>query len=95
MTSFQNCRTLETRCEQCQKAKEKGHTELTTITAATATASSIHQDALNTQFKIGKCGHNNLPANCSPDRKKSYNCREKNHFTGLYENQGASPEGRM
>ena len=43
-----HCRTLETWCKQFQKAKEKCHTELTMITAATAIASSVHQDTLKT-----------------------------------------------
>ena len=41
---LQYCKTLEQRCEQYQKAQIKGRAELTTLSAATATASSVHQD---------------------------------------------------
>ena len=41
------CKTLETHCEQHQKTKEKACAELTSITAASATSSSMYQDAIN------------------------------------------------
>ena len=41
---LQHCKTLEQRCEQYQKAQIKGRAELTTLSAETATASSVHQD---------------------------------------------------
>ena len=37
-----HCKLLEKQCEQFQKAQQKGRTDLTTITAASATNSSIH-----------------------------------------------------
>ena len=42
-----HCKLLKSYCEQYQGAREKGCTQLTTITAASAMASSIHQDALH------------------------------------------------
>ena len=46
---------LEQQCEQFQKAQIKGRAELTTLSAATATASSVHQDNVtlhNTQCNL-------------------------------------------
>ena len=79
------CRTLETWCEQFPKTKghERGHVKLTTITAATATTSSIHQDTLNTQFKCTKCGHYHLPSSCPAYGKKLYNFGNKGYFMSL------------
>ena len=51
------CKLLELRWEQCQKAKEKGQADLTTITATTATASSIHTDTISTYPRCNKCGY--------------------------------------
>ena len=42
----QHYRTLEQCCEQYQKAQLKGHAELTTLFAATATSSLVHQDVI-------------------------------------------------
>ena len=39
---LQHCKTLEQRCEQYQKAQIKGRAELTSLSAATATASLVH-----------------------------------------------------
>ena len=61
--SLSNCRILEAWCKQFKKAKEKGHTELNTITLAIATSSSIHQDTLNIQCTT--CGHSHPPTNCT------------------------------
>ena len=50
---------LEQHYEHFQKAQIKGRAELTTLSAATATASSVHQDTItvhNTQCM--KCGYN-------------------------------------
>ena len=43
-------------CKQLQR-KKKGHAEVTTIIATTASTSSIHQDTLNTKLKCGKYGY--------------------------------------
>ena len=40
---LQHCKLLEQHCEQFQKAQARGRAELTTLSAATATTSSIHQ----------------------------------------------------
>ena len=52
---FLHCKKLEACCEQYQKAKERGHANLASITAAT---SSLHIDAMSkSQPCCYKCGH--------------------------------------
>ena len=54
-----HCKLLESCCEHYQNAKEKGCADLTTITAATSSASSIHTDTLSTYpcCNKGGCSH--------------------------------------
>ena len=60
-----HCQLLKTQCKQHQKAKENRQANLTTLTAATASSLSIHQDGLTTHPKCPKCGylhpHNQCP----------------------------------
>ena len=81
---LQHCKTLEQRCEQYQKARIKGRAELTTLSAATATASSVHQDNVtlhNTQCT--RCGYKHPRDNCPAKGKECYNCHGLNHYTAL------------
>ena len=81
---LQHCKTLEQRCEQYQKAQSKGRAELTTLSAATATASSVHQDNVtihNTQCT--GCGYKHPCDNCPAKGKECYNCHWLNHYTAL------------
>ena len=81
---LQHCKTLEQRCEQYQKAQIKGRAELTTLSAATATASSVHQDNVtlhNTQCT--RCGYKHPRDNCPAKGKECYNCHGLNHYTVL------------
>ena len=81
---LQHCKTLEQRCEQYQKAQIKGRAELTTLSAATATASSVHQDNVtihNTQCTT--CGYKHPRDNCPAKGKECYNCHGLNHYTAL------------
>ena len=81
---LQHCKTLEQRCEQYQKAQIKGRAELTTLSAATATASSVHQDSVtihNTQCT--RCGYKHPHDNCPAKGKECYNCHGLNHYTAL------------
>ena len=52
-----HCQLFEACCKQYQKAKEKGWADITSITAVTTTASSIHTDALSTFPWCTKCGY--------------------------------------
>ena len=56
-----HCKLLESRCKQYQKARESGWTDLTSISAATASASSIHTYALTTQACCNKSSYMHLP----------------------------------
>ena len=81
---LQHCKTLDQRCEQYQKAQIKGRAELTTLSAATARASSVHQDNVtlhNTQCT--RCGYKHPLDNCPAKGKECYNCHGLNHYTAL------------
>ena len=45
---LKHCKLLEQQYEQFQKAQQKGRADLTSIVAASATNSSIHQDSIST-----------------------------------------------
>ena len=55
------CKVLESRCEQYQKTRERWQANLTSISAATASASSIHTNTLTTQACCNKCGYTHPP----------------------------------
>ena len=60
------CQLLESHCEMFQKAKEKGHAELTSLSAVTSSASSVYQDALSAYPKCLQCGYYHSPSNGQP-----------------------------
>ena len=81
---LQHCKTLEQRCEQYQKAQIKGRAELTTHSAATATASSVHQDNVTLHnTTCTRCGYKHPCDNCPTKGKECYNCHGLNHYTVL------------
>ena len=80
---LQHCKLLEQCCEQFQKAQARGRAELTTLSAATATTSSIHQDAISINHQCGKCGHKHPRGNCPAAGKECYNCHGTGHYTAL------------
>ena len=61
--TFRMSQLLESHYEQYQKAKEKGQTDLTSITTTTSTALSIHADTLSTFPQCSKCGYSHPLAN--------------------------------
>ena len=67
-----HCKMLEAQCEQYQKAKERGHADLASITAAT---SSLHLDALSSPKhwckKYGYCHPN---GKCPAKGQQCYAC---------------------
>ena len=73
---------LEAHCEQYQKAKERGHTYLASITATT---SSLHLDAI-TKSKLccNKCGYSHPNGKC----QQCYACGGYNHYTALCQQRG-------
>ena len=73
---------LESWCEQFQKAKERDHADLASITAAT---SSLHLDAVSTSSKhhCMKCGYSHPPTKCPAKGQQCYACGGYYHFTVL------------
>ena len=81
---LQHYKTLEQCCEQFQKAQVKGWVELTTLSAATATSSSVHQDAITIyNTKCMKCSYKHPWGNCIASGKECYNCHRTGHYTAL------------
>ena len=80
---LQHCKLLEQCCEQFQKAQARGRAELTTLSAVTATTSSIHQDAISINHQCGKCGHKHPRHNCPAAGKECYNCHGTGYYTAL------------
>ena len=68
---FPHCQLLKTWCEQFHKAKEKGQANLTSLTAATASSSSIHQDTLTAHPKCPKCDYPTPRTNAQPTVKSA------------------------
>ena len=58
------CQLLGSCCKMFQKAKEKGYAELTSLSAVTSSASSIHQDALSASPRCPQCSYYHSPDNC-------------------------------
>ena len=67
------CKLLKLWCEQCQKAKEREQADLTTITAATTSASSIHANSLSAYSCCHNCGYSHPPCQCPAQCQSCYN----------------------
>ena len=81
---LQHYKTLEQSCEQYQKAQLKGRAELTTLSAATATSSSVHQDAINfSHTQCTKCGYKHPQDKYPATGKECHNCHRTGHYTAL------------
>ena len=79
--SFLNyCTQLEARCKQYQQAQVQGRTQLTSITVALATPSSLHAQSATTNVS---CGYTHPCVNCPAFNRECYNCHNKGHFTAL------------
>ena len=76
-----HCKLLESRCEQYQKARERGCASLALITVALA--SSIHIDALTTSSHTHKCGYSHPSTKCPAYGQQCYTFSSSNHFTAL------------
>ena len=78
---------LESCCEQYQKARKRGHANLISITSATA--SSIHADALTVSPHncCNKCGYSHPHTKCQAQGQQCYTCSSYNHFTALCRQQ--------
>ena len=79
------CTQLEARCEQYQQTQVQGRAQLTAITAASATPSSLHANTQSTTTNISckRCGYTHLCTNGPAFNCECYNCHNKGHFTAL------------
>ena len=80
-----HCKQLEARYKQFQQAQVQGTVQLTTITAASASPSSLHANTQSTTTHLDckRCGYSHPWANCSAYSCECYNCHNKGHFTAL------------
>ena len=77
---------LEAHYEQYQKAKERGHANLASITAAT---SSLHIDAMSkSKPSCYKCGYSHPNGKCLAKGHQCYVCSGYNHYTVLCQQKG-------
>ena len=74
---------LVSSCEQYQKAEEREWADLTSITAVTSSASSIHADALITFPWRKTCGYFHPINKCPAKGQTCYACGGYNQYTGL------------
>ena len=83
-TLLQHCKQLEQRCEQFQKAQQRGRAELTTLANASVTHTSIHQDAITTHQNCHKCRYNHhINRDCPARGQRCYKCNKLGHFSHL------------
>ena len=76
-----HCKMFKACCKQYQMAKERGHTNLASITGIT---SSLHLDAI-TKVKLccNKCGFSHPNGKCLAKGQQCYVCGGYNHYTAL------------
>ena len=79
-----HCKLLEQCCEQFQKAQAKGTAELTTLSAALSTTSSIHQDTVATNNpKCSQCSYSHPHVSHPASGQECKKCNGTGHFTTL------------
>ena len=79
--TLQATRTMQ--CEQFQKAQQRGRAELTTLANASATHTSIHQDAIPTHQNCHRCRYNHNNRDCPARKQRCYKCNNLGHFSHL------------
>ena len=79
----QHCKWPEQWCKQFRKAQQKGRVELTTLTTASATHTSLHQDAITTYCNCHRCGYSQQQNNCPAIGQRCHKCKGMNHFSSL------------
>ena len=81
-----HCKMVEAHCEQYQKAKERGHANLASITAAT---SSLLIDAMSTSKpSYYKCRYSHPNGKCPAKVQQCFVCSGYNHYTALCQQKG-------
>ena len=86
-TLLHHCKLLEQRCKQFRKAQQKGQAELTTLTTASTTQTSLHQDAITIQYNCYRCGYKHQKNNCPATGQRCHKCNAIGHFTTLCRTQ--------
>ena len=88
-----HCKMLKVQCEQYQKAKERGHADLVSITAAT---SSLHLDAISSsKYCCKKCGYSHPNSKCPAKGQQCYVCGGYNHYTALCKQKGCCQNNKQ
>ena len=87
-----HCKLLESRCKQYQKARERGWDDLMSISAATASASSIHTDTFNIQACCNEYGYMHPPIKCPMYGQQCYTCGGLNHYTAFCRQKNRRPK---
>ena len=81
-----HCKLLEQCCKQFQKAQLKGRAEVTSLTVASTTQTSVHQDSISThpnQTNCYRCGYSHTNRNCPAIGQRCHKCNVMNHFSAL------------
>ena len=61
----------------------QGRAQLSSITVASATPSSLHAQSGSTNISCKRCGYTHSHVNCPTYNKECHNCHSKGHFTAL------------
>ena len=81
-----HCEMLEAPCKQYQKAKERSHADVASITAVT---SSLHLDAISKSKPCCyNCGYSHPNGKCPAKGQQCYACGGYNHYTVLCQHKG-------
>ena len=80
-----HCKQLEAQCEQFKQAQAQGRAHLTSITAASASHSSLHANtqSTTTHQACQRCDNSHPHANCPAFDHECYNCHGTGHLTAL------------
>ena len=89
-----HCKLLEQHYEQYLKARERGHANLSSIPAASA--SSIHMEALSLSHHnhCQKCGYSHPNNKCPAQCQQCYACSGYNHYTAWCKQRRCKPTGK-
>ena len=90
-----HCKLLESRCKQYQKARDRGHADLASITVVST--SSTHTDALTTSqhTHCNKCGYSHPSTKCPAYGQQCYMHGSSNHFTALCKQRRQQQTGKQ
>ena len=73
----------QTKMRTIQKSSTKGRAELATLTTASATCTSLHQNAITTHYNCHRCGYSHQQNNCPATGQRCHKCNGIGHFAAL------------